>query len=50
LVAFTNFIVFGLIQPGVEPTIFYTRGEHANNYVTDGHYYNKDVPAKLVVK
>ena len=34
LVAFTNFIVFGLTQPGVEPTMYRTRGEHAN------HYYN----------
>jgi hypothetical protein len=25
----TNFIVFGLIQPGLEPTIYHTRGEHA---------------------
>jgi hypothetical protein len=44
LVVFTNFIVFGLTQPGVEPTMYRTRGEHAN------HYYNKNVPVKLVVK
>jgi hypothetical protein len=25
----TNFIFFGLIQPGLEPTIFRTRGERA---------------------
>jgi hypothetical protein len=24
----TNFLVFGLIQPGLEPTIYHTRGEH----------------------
>ena len=31
----TNFIVFGLIRPGPEPTIFRTRGEHADHYATD---------------
>jgi hypothetical protein len=31
----TNFIVFGLIRPGLESTIYRTRGEHANHYVTD---------------
>ena len=31
----TNFIVFGLTQPGLEPTIYRTRGEHANHYATD---------------
>ena len=31
----TNFIVFGLIRPGREPTIYRTRGEHADNYGTD---------------
>jgi hypothetical protein len=31
----TNFIVFGLTQPGLEPTIYHTRGEHANHYTTD---------------
>jgi hypothetical protein len=24
----TNFIVFGLTQPGLEPAIYRTRGEH----------------------
>ena len=28
----TNFIVFGLTWYGVEPTIYRTRGEQANNY------------------
>ena len=28
----TNFIVFGLTRPGLEPTIDHTRGEHANHY------------------
>jgi hypothetical protein len=27
----TNFIVFGLTRPGLEPTIYHTRGEHANH-------------------
>ena len=31
----TNFIVYGLIRPGLEPTIYRTRGEHANHYATD---------------
>ena len=30
-----NFIVFGLTRPGLEPTIYHTRGEHANHYATD---------------
>jgi hypothetical protein len=31
----TNIIVFGLTRPGLEPTIYHTRGEHANHYTTD---------------
>ena len=31
----TNFIIFGLTRPGLEPTIYRTRGEHANHYATD---------------
>jgi hypothetical protein len=31
----TNFIVFGLTRPGLESTIYHTRGEHANHYTTD---------------
>ena len=31
----TNFIVFGLIRPRVEPMIYSTWGEHANHYNTD---------------
>ena len=30
-----NFIVFGLTQSGIEPTIYRTRGEHASHYTTD---------------
>ena len=31
----TNFIVFGLTRPGLESTIYSTRGEHAHNYTTN---------------
>ena len=31
----TNFIVFCLNRPGLEPTIYRTRGEHANYYAND---------------
>ena len=31
----TNFIVIGVTQPGLEPTIYHTRVEHANHYTTD---------------
>ena len=34
-VTHTNFIIFGLTQPGLKPTIYRTRGEHANHYTTD---------------
>jgi hypothetical protein len=29
------FIVIGVTQPGLEPTIYHTRVEHANHYTTD---------------
>ena len=31
----TNFIVFGLTQPCLEPTIYCIRGKHANYFITD---------------
>ena len=31
----TNLIVSGLTRPGFEPTIYRTRGKHANHYTTD---------------
>ena len=34
-------IVFGLTQPGLEPTIYCTRGNHANHYQQNS---NKNVP------
>jgi len=30
----TNLIVFGLTRWGLKPTIYLTRGEHANHYIT----------------
>ena len=39
----TNFIVFGFTQPGLEPTIYHTRGEHTYHYTTDVlHMQNKN--------
>jgi hypothetical protein len=32
---FRPFIVFGLTQSGLEPTIYCTGGEDANHYTTD---------------
>ena len=34
-IANTTFIVFGLTRPRLEPTIYTTRGEHANHYSTE---------------
>jgi hypothetical protein len=31
----TNFIVFGLTRPGLEPAIYITGSEHANHYTND---------------
>jgi hypothetical protein len=31
----TNFTVFGLIEPGLDPTIYRTRDKHANYYTID---------------
>jgi hypothetical protein len=31
----TNFIVFGLTPSGLEPTVYRTRGEHANHCTTN---------------
>jgi hypothetical protein len=31
----TNFIVFGLSRLRLKPTIYFTRGEHANRYIID---------------
>ena len=31
----TIFLVFGLTRPGLEPTIYCTRGDHTNHYTID---------------
>ena len=31
----SNFIVFGLTRPGLEPTMYCTRGEHIDHYATN---------------
>jgi hypothetical protein len=31
----TNYIVFGVTQTGLDPTIYRTQDEHANHYTTD---------------
>jgi len=30
----SNFLVIGLIRPGLKPTIYRTRGEHTNHYTS----------------
>jgi hypothetical protein len=36
----TNFIVFGLTWSGLEPTIYHTRGQHANHTVVEWLLFN----------
>jgi hypothetical protein len=35
----TNFIIFGLTRPGIEPTIYRIRDEHATHYTTNAVYF-----------
>jgi len=45
----TNFRVFGLTRSGLEPTIYSTEGEHANNYTTasvSDLWLNRDINKK----
>ena len=35
----TNFIIFGLTRPEIEPTIYRIRDEHANHYTTNAVYF-----------
>jgi hypothetical protein len=35
----TNFIVFGLIRPGLEPTIYCSKDGYVNHYPTDAALY-----------
>jgi hypothetical protein len=39
----TNFIVIGLTQIELEPTIYRTRGEHTKQYTTDCGFVGSDV-------
>jgi hypothetical protein len=41
-----NFIVFGLTRPGLEPTIYRTRGEHANHYATNAVFQGRRLNIK----
>jgi hypothetical protein len=42
----TNFIVFGFTQRELEPTIYRTRGEHANHFATDATCSRHDIADK----
>ena len=35
-----NSIVFALTRSVLEPTLYYTRDEHANNYTTDVEHFS----------
>ena len=37
----TDFIVFGLIRPGLEPMIYHAQGEHGDHYAKDAVYENE---------
>ena len=45
----TNSIVFGFTRSGLEPTIYRTRDEHADNYTTDAVFYYNEVNYKLCI-
>ena len=45
----TNFVVFGLTRPELEPTIYHTQGDHANNYTTNVVKLVKKLPVLLLV-
>jgi len=38
----TNFIVFGLTRPGLQPTTYRTRGEHAKDYATIAVFFTRE--------
>jgi hypothetical protein len=48
----TNFIVFGLTQSELEPTIYCAPGEYSNHYITDavhlGFYKIQQITDKYV--
>jgi hypothetical protein len=39
----TNFIVYTLTKPGMELTIYHTRGNHANHYTTEELWLSLDI-------
>ena len=39
----TNFIVYTLTKPGMELTIYDTRGNHANHYTTEEIWLSLDI-------
>ena len=43
----TNCMVFGWTRPGLEPTIYRTRGKHANHYATDAVLWKDDLYVPL---
>ena len=45
----TNFVVFGITQSELEPTINHSRGEHANHYTTDAVQYLDVVATSNIV-
>ena len=45
----TPILVFGLTRPGLEPTIYRTRGEHVNHYDTDAVNFSKDVDLQIIL-
>ena len=48
----TYFIFYVLTRSGLEPTIYPTRGEHANQYATDAaklSFDHADYPATLIL-
>jgi hypothetical protein len=46
----TNFIVFGLIRPGLEPTIYCSKDGYANHYPTDAALYIMYNPVYYIPK
>ena len=44
----TNFIVFGLTRPGLEPAIYITGSEHANHYTNDAVIQKEKKYSKII--
>jgi len=45
----TNFIIFGLTHSGLESTIYRTRGEHANHYITNAVIFSSTKAAMNII-